>query len=368
MGPRHCQPGRHRRHQGDGDSPALQAHDRAGRQCGQQRGGNLRRAFHGGRRLQLRPHRHQRRDQRVWLRARKKDLHSGTGVGKNLPQTAAFTRLDGGSEGTPTAPLRRRLGLPHRLLRLRPFDIQLVYLRTHGPGDRSRRRTRLLRGSRRLHVRRRRPARASSGRPGRRLRPGPSRPARPTARSTARGSSSRIPIGVGDADRGSRPARRPRHGRLRPHRDDARHLEGSCRRRGEPARRARRHVPPLRTPTTPTSSRNGSVNGIRARTRRGHRDRRLANAQHRPRWRYVNVRLLFNLRQEQPASDGLRWVAAGAEPQTRSGTRSSSARVTPFLLGLWRQGAFGTGTADADVHRDRRRDATTRRTRSSRAA
>jgi len=62
-----------------------------------------------------------------------------------------------------------------------------------------------------------------------------------------------------------------------------------------------------------------------------------------PRWRYVNVRLLFNY-VKSSLKEGLRWVRQ--EPNrdflwnaVKFGT------VTPFLMGLWRQGAFGTGSA-----------------------
>ena len=48
-----------------------------------------------------------------------------------------------------------------------------------------------------------------------------------------------------DADQAD-PAHRPRHRRLRPDRDDARHLQGARRRRGAAARRARRRVPAQR--------------------------------------------------------------------------------------------------------------------------
>ncbi|QXJ21274.1 phage tail sheath family protein [Actinomadura graeca] len=58
------------------------------------------------------------------------------------------------------------------------------------------------------------------------------------------------------------------------------------------------------------------------------------------RWLFVNVRLLFNF-VKSSLRDGLGWVAqepnsAGLRQRVRLNV------VTPFLLGLWRQGAFGS--------------------------
>jgi phage tail sheath protein FI len=87
---------------------------------------------------------------------------------------------------------------------------------------------------------------------------------------------------------------------------------------------------------------NGSVNGIRAVPRSGiviDASRTLSTD---PRWRYVNVRLLFNY-VKSSLRDGLRW--ARQEPNRESlWTSVKYTTVMPFLLGLWRQGAFGTGT------------------------
>jgi uncharacterized protein len=59
------------------------------------------------------------------------------------------------------------------------------------------------------------------------------------------------------------------------------------------------------------------------------------------RWWFVNVRLLFNF-VKSSLRDGLRFVRQ--EPHTEELRRSVRFNVvTPFLLGLWRQGAFGTG-------------------------
>jgi phage tail sheath protein FI len=58
------------------------------------------------------------------------------------------------------------------------------------------------------------------------------------------------------------------------------------------------------------------------------------------RWWFVNVRLLFNF-VKSSLRDGLRFVRQ--EPHTDELRRSVRFNVvTPFLLGLWRQGAFGS--------------------------
>jgi uncharacterized protein len=59
------------------------------------------------------------------------------------------------------------------------------------------------------------------------------------------------------------------------------------------------------------------------------------------RWWFVNVRLLFNF-VKASLRDGLRFVRQ--EPHTGELRRTVSFNVVrPFLLGLWRRGAFGTG-------------------------
>jgi phage tail sheath protein FI len=88
----------------------------------------------------------------------------------------------------------------------------------------------------------------------------------------------------------------------------------------------------------------GSVNGIRAVPGAGivvDASRTLSTD---IRWRYVNVRLLFNY-VESSLKQGLRWVRQ--EPnreQLWDAVKFGSVR--PFLLGLWRQGAFGSGQPD----------------------
>jgi len=87
----------------------------------------------------------------------------------------------------------------------------------------------------------------------------------------------------------------------------------------------------------------GSVNGVRAVPGSGiivDASRTLSTD---TRWLYVNVRLLFN-NVESSLKTGLSWVRQEPNRDTLwDAIRIQT--VTPFLLGLWRQGAFGTGTA-----------------------
>lgn len=63
-----------------------------------------------------------------------------------------------------------------------------------------------------------------------------------------------------------------------------------------------------------------------------------------PLWIYVNVRLLFNF-VKSSLMQGLRWTVQ--EPNTSElWNKVKFNSVTPFLLGLWRRGAFGPGTPD----------------------
>lgn len=86
---------------------------------------------------------------------------------------------------------------------------------------------------------------------------------------------------------------------------------------------------------------DGSVNGIRAIPRSGiviDASRTLSTD---TRWLYVNVRLLFNM-VKTSLKDGLRWVRQ--EPnRSQLWNTINYGTVSPFLLGLWRRGAFGTG-------------------------
>jgi phage tail sheath protein FI len=90
--------------------------------------------------------------------------------------------------------------------------------------------------------------------------------------------------------------------------------------------------------------RAGGVNGIRALPGTGivvDASRTLSTD---PRWLFVNVRRLFNFIKAS-LRDGLTWVAQ--EPHSEQLRRTVRFNVvTPFLLGLWRQGAFGSDPAD----------------------
>lgn len=59
------------------------------------------------------------------------------------------------------------------------------------------------------------------------------------------------------------------------------------------------------------------------------------------RWLYVNVRLLFNF-VKSSLKQGLRWVKQEPNRSTLWNAVKYNT-IEPFLLGLWRQGAFGTG-------------------------
>jgi phage tail sheath protein FI len=89
---------------------------------------------------------------------------------------------------------------------------------------------------------------------------------------------------------------------------------------------------------------NGGVNAIRAIPGSGiivDTSRTLSTD---TRWLFVNVRRLFNF-VKSSLRDGLRWVAQ--EPHSEELRRAVRLNVvTPFLLGLWRQGAFGSDPAD----------------------
>jgi phage tail sheath protein FI len=89
---------------------------------------------------------------------------------------------------------------------------------------------------------------------------------------------------------------------------------------------------------------NGGVNGIRAIPGSGiivDASRTLSTD---TRWLFVNVRRLFNFIKVS-LRDGLRFVAQ--EPHDEALRRMVKFNVvTPFLLGLWRQGAFGSDPPD----------------------
>jgi phage tail sheath protein FI len=86
--------------------------------------------------------------------------------------------------------------------------------------------------------------------------------------------------------------------------------------------------------------RTGRVNGIRALSGRGMVVAASRTLSTDPRWIFVNVRLLFNF-VKASLRDGLRFVRQ--EPHTDALRRSVAFNVvTPFLLGLWQRGAFGS--------------------------
>ena len=89
---------------------------------------------------------------------------------------------------------------------------------------------------------------------------------------------------------------------------------------------------------------NGGVNGVRAIAGSGivvDSSRTLSTS---PLWWFIATRLLFNFIKSS-LRDGLTWVSQ--EPHTDELRRAVKFNVvTPFLLGLWSQGAFGSGTPD----------------------
>ncbi|MEV0644193.1 hypothetical protein AB0I28_02905 [Phytomonospora sp. NPDC050363] len=90
--------------------------------------------------------------------------------------------------------------------------------------------------------------------------------------------------------------------------------------------------------------RNGGVNGIRALPGAGvvvDASRTLSTD---TRWLFVNVRRLFNFIKTS-LREGLTWVPQ--EPHSEELRKAVRLNVvTPFLLGLWRQGAFGSDPAE----------------------
>jgi uncharacterized protein len=86
---------------------------------------------------------------------------------------------------------------------------------------------------------------------------------------------------------------------------------------------------------------NGSVNAVRFVPGQGiivDSSRTLSTS---PIWFYVNVRLLFNF-VKSSMMQGLRWVVQEPNDATLWNKVKFNS-VTPFLMGLWRQGAFGAG-------------------------
>jgi uncharacterized protein len=90
--------------------------------------------------------------------------------------------------------------------------------------------------------------------------------------------------------------------------------------------------------------RNGFVNGVRPVRGAGIVVAASRTLSTDTRWWFVNVRLLFNF-VKTSLRDGLRFVRQ--EPHTEQLRRTVRLNVvTPFLMGLWRQGAFGSDPAE----------------------
>jgi phage tail sheath protein FI len=90
--------------------------------------------------------------------------------------------------------------------------------------------------------------------------------------------------------------------------------------------------------------RNGFINGIRFTPGPGITIAGSRTLSTDTRWWFVNVRLLFNF-VKSSLRDGIRFVRQ--EPHTEELRRMVRFNVVrPFLLGLWRQGAFGSDPAD----------------------
>ncbi len=124
----------------------------------------------------------------------------------------------------------------------------------------------------------------------------------------------------------------------------ARHLEGAGRQRGQRQQRARREVRHQRRQAHRSGQERIGERGAVHR-RPGHRGRQLEGRSAPIRlWLYVNVRLLFNF-VKSSLKYGLRWVVQEPnDPTLWSKVKYNS--VTPFLMGLWRRGAFGPGAPD----------------------
>lgn len=89
---------------------------------------------------------------------------------------------------------------------------------------------------------------------------------------------------------------------------------------------------------------NGSVNAVRFISGQGIVVDSSRTLSTNPLWLYVNVRLLFNF-VKSSLKGGLRWVVQ--EPNDdRLWNKVKFNSVRPFLLGLWRRGAFGPGAPE----------------------
>ena len=89
---------------------------------------------------------------------------------------------------------------------------------------------------------------------------------------------------------------------------------------------------------------NGSVNAVRFLPGLGHvidSSRTLSTSTI---WLYVGTRLLFNF-VKSSLMGGLRWVVQEPNDQTLW-NKAKYNSITPFLMGLWRRGAFGSGAPE----------------------
>ena len=90
--------------------------------------------------------------------------------------------------------------------------------------------------------------------------------------------------------------------------------------------------------------RSGLVNGVRPGLRTGITISTSRTLSSDTRWWFVNTRLLFNF-VKSSLRDSLRFVRQ--EPHTEDLRRMVRLNVvTPFLLGLWREGAFGSASPE----------------------
>jgi phage tail sheath protein FI len=89
---------------------------------------------------------------------------------------------------------------------------------------------------------------------------------------------------------------------------------------------------------------SGSVNAVRFLPGLGHVIDSSRTLSTNPIWFYVNIRLLFNF-VKSSLTGGLRWVVQEPNDETLW-NKAKFNSITPFLMGLWRRGAFGAGSPE----------------------
>lgn len=89
---------------------------------------------------------------------------------------------------------------------------------------------------------------------------------------------------------------------------------------------------------------SGSVNAVRFLPGLGHVIDSSRTLSTNPIWFYVNIRLLFNF-VKSSLMGGLRWVVQEPNDETLW-NKAKFNSITPFLMGLWRRGAFGSGSPE----------------------